>query len=27
MVALAILIVWHQVLLRGSSFAAARRNR
>jgi len=26
MVALAILIVWHQVLLRGSSFAAARRN-
>jgi len=26
MVALAILIVWHQVLLRGSKFAAARRN-
>ena len=26
MVALAILIVWHQVLLRGSSFVAARRN-
>ena len=26
MVALAILIVWHQVLLCGSSFAAARRN-
>ena len=27
MVALAILIVWHQVLLRGSSFVAARRNQ
>jgi exosortase len=27
MVALAILIVWHQVLLRGSSLAAARRNQ
>ena len=26
MVALAILIVWHQVLLRGASFVAARRN-
>jgi exosortase len=26
MVALAMLIVWHQVLLRGASFAAARRN-
>ena len=27
MVALAILIVWHQVLLRGSNYVAARRNR